>query len=369
MSKALFLTTGIAMALANGAAGAATPAATATATPAPAPALAPEIARHYVVAQRRVDIGGGRKLNLYCRGEGRFTVLFDAGHADWSNAWALVQPAVARTARACTYDRAGLGYSDAAQRPATPENVVADLRALIKSAAITGPVVLVGHSLGGYNMKQFAATHPDEVAALVLVDPSEERVAERIGAAVAAKFGDAGAAIVATYTDWMQVAVPRYQRCAEAARQRDLDPGGPLYPTCTDPDRPRLGQQIAAERQRLQVRHAYQAARASELAHCVYAADPVRDARLAALYRPAALGGMPVIVLSASGAAPSNARGEVGQFIRFQLNAMSAALSSRGQHRIVSETLSNMQIDRPDAIVGAIGEVIAQAATQSAPRN
>ncbi len=326
---------------------------------APATVLAPQIAGDYVKAQQRVDIGGGRKLNLHCRGDGPVTVLFDAGHADWSNAWALVQPAVSAKGRACTYDRAGLGYSDAAQRPATPDNVIEDLRALIKNAGIKGPLVLVGHSLGGYNMKHFAAAYPAEVAALVLVDPSEERVAARLRPAVAARFGDPGAAFIDSYTDWMKVAVPRYQGCADAARAQDLDPAGALYPKCSDPDRPRLGELIAAERKRIQVRHAYQAARASELAHCVYAADAARDARLAALFRPAALGGMPVIVLSASGAAPADVRAEAAQFTRFQLNAMSAALSSRGQHRVVPDTVSNMQMDRPDAIVGAIADVIA----------
>ena len=71
--------------------------------------VAPEILRQYTMPHERIDIGGGRKLNLLCMGDGPRTVLFDAGGSDWSVIWALVQPLVAGRARACSYDRAGLG--------------------------------------------------------------------------------------------------------------------------------------------------------------------------------------------------------------------------------------------------------------------
>src|SRR4051812_32204466 len=73
-----------------------------------------------------VDIGG-RKLNLVCMGSGDKTVLFDAGGSDWSVIWALVQPSVARRTRACSYDRAGLGYSDPAPGARSPVAVAEDL--------------------------------------------------------------------------------------------------------------------------------------------------------------------------------------------------------------------------------------------------
>ena len=57
----------------------------------------------------------GRTINLFCMGSGKRTVLFDAGGSDWSVIWGLVQPRVAARARACSYDRAGLGYSDPAR--------------------------------------------------------------------------------------------------------------------------------------------------------------------------------------------------------------------------------------------------------------
>ena len=73
----------------------------------------------YVGPHQRVDIGGGRKLNLFCMGSGGPTVLFDSGLSDWSSIWALVQPAVAKRMQACSYDRAGMGYSDPSETPRT----------------------------------------------------------------------------------------------------------------------------------------------------------------------------------------------------------------------------------------------------------
>ncbi|MBA8887644.1 pimeloyl-ACP methyl ester carboxylesterase [Dokdonella fugitiva] len=73
----------------------------------------------YAHPTRLVDVGGGRRLNLHCSGDGTPTVVFDAGLANWSQIWGLVQPVVARTTRACSYDRAGLGFSDAATRAGT----------------------------------------------------------------------------------------------------------------------------------------------------------------------------------------------------------------------------------------------------------
>jgi pimeloyl-ACP methyl ester carboxylesterase len=324
--------------------------------PAPAP-LPDEAARPYVTAQRMVDVGG-RRLNLYCMGSGERTVLFDAGGSDWSVTWALVQPAVAARARACVYDRAGLGYSDPAAGPRTPVALVEDLHRLIATAGLKTPLVLVGHSLGGFNVKLHAALYPDDVAGLVLVDPSEDRAAARTRRMVAERHG----ALLAARGELLDQAfttrlMDRYRRCGEAARDQDLDPASDLYRRCSDPVRPRLGPAIADERRRLQVRSGYQTAQASEILNSIYGderGDPVYEA----LFRPGVFGRKPVVVLTHGRYDASDPLDAAGQAQFIALHQETARLSAVSHHRVVEGANHNIQIDAPEAIVEAIGTVL-----------
>ena len=118
-----------------------------------------------------VDIGTHR-LHLHCAGEGSPTVVFDAALGASSLSWSLVHPAVARMTRACTYDRAGFGWSDAGPLPRTASRIADELHQLLSQGAVPGPFVLVGHSYGGLVMRMFASRHPEEVAGLVLIEPA-----------------------------------------------------------------------------------------------------------------------------------------------------------------------------------------------------
>jgi len=100
---------------------------------------------------RLVD-SGGRKLHLHGSGEGTPTVILMAGAGAFSIDWALVQQEVAGTTRVCSYDRAGLGWSDPGPAEETVEETVEDLHLLLRAAGETGPYLLVGASIGGvYN--------------------------------------------------------------------------------------------------------------------------------------------------------------------------------------------------------------------------
>ena len=139
-----------------------------------------------------VDIGGGRRLWLECRGHGSPTVMLEAGSGDNADVWdtialasdageMAVLPGVAAFTRVCAYDRPGTmidadhrSRSDPAPMPRTAADAVADLHALIDAAGIPGPYVLVGHSLGGIIVRLYAATYPNEIAGLVLIDASHE---------------------------------------------------------------------------------------------------------------------------------------------------------------------------------------------------
>jgi len=122
---------------------------------------------------RLLDIGGYR-LHIWCSGAGAPSVILETGLGGTTADWGLVQPEVANFTNVCSYDRAGMGYSDPGPTPRTLTRIDDELMQLLDRAAITGPVVLVGASIGGLSARLLASEHPDRVAGLVLVDPSSE---------------------------------------------------------------------------------------------------------------------------------------------------------------------------------------------------
>lgn len=116
-----------------------------------------------------IDVGGFQ-LHLYCMGSGTPTVVLEAPAGGASVAWARVQPAVARVTRACSYDRAGLGWSERGDGTYDPMEVPVQLETLMRQAGVHGPFVLVGQGLGAAFSTLFATRFPAESAGLVLVD-------------------------------------------------------------------------------------------------------------------------------------------------------------------------------------------------------
>ncbi len=116
-----------------------------------------------------VDVGGYR-LHINCIGTGSPTVVIDAGWGDWSPVWSGVQAEVAKTTQVCTYDRAGMGYSESGPLPRTAEQIATELHTLLDRAGIASPYVLVGHSLGGLPVRVFVHDYPTQVAGVVLID-------------------------------------------------------------------------------------------------------------------------------------------------------------------------------------------------------
>ena len=104
-------------------------------------------------------------------GIGSPAVVFDSGFGDWAPAWSKVQPQIAKWTRACSYDRAGAGFSDPGPMPRTSVRIAGELRTALHNAGIAGPYILVGHAYGGDNVRTFADLYMDEVAGLVLVTP------------------------------------------------------------------------------------------------------------------------------------------------------------------------------------------------------
>jgi pimeloyl-ACP methyl ester carboxylesterase len=134
-----------------------------------------------------VDVGGGRKMYLECRGVGSPTVVLVAGLKGSAEDWNIAEkpgprvfPEVAKFTRVCAYDRPGTpvgekpSRSDPVPQPTTAGEAVADLHALLSAAGEAGPYVLVGHSYGGLVVRLYASTYPEDVSGLVLVDALTE---------------------------------------------------------------------------------------------------------------------------------------------------------------------------------------------------
>ncbi len=294
-------------------------------------------ARDYPPRGALVDIGG-RRMHLDCRGTGSPTVVFESGlDTNGTLAWARVQDAIASTTRACSYDRAGIMWSDPRKTPVDAEAVADDLHATLAGAGITGPLVMVGHSLGGPLMMTYVRKYGANVAGLVFVDASHpDQVARmtRLG------FPDLGK--VAGLFGWIDAL------------------------TWTGA-------------QRLVVQPPYPGAPASTTgATTAYMAKSLHAVRLEAEALPRmfaqggelrTLGDRPTIVLTSTkprtpgdlkmlGITSATDRRVQAEWVVMQ--AEEAHWSTRGRQILVPDASHYIQFDRPDLVIAAVDEVVGQ---------
>jgi pimeloyl-ACP methyl ester carboxylesterase len=114
----------------------------------------------------------GHTMRIDCMGSGSPVIVLDAGLGDDGLTWGGVQPPLAKTTRVCSYDRAGLGWSDALPAPRDAEHIATELHGLLAAAGINVPVVLMGYSIAGIYIREYATRYPTEVAGLIFVDGS-----------------------------------------------------------------------------------------------------------------------------------------------------------------------------------------------------
>jgi pimeloyl-ACP methyl ester carboxylesterase len=273
-------------------------------------------ARRFPEPGRAVDIGG-RRLQLYCTGQGSPTVVLEAGIGGLLDSWRGVQPAIAGFTRVCSYDRAGYGASDAGPLPRTSAAIAADLHELLRRGGELPPYLLVGHSFGGYNVRVFNGLFPAEVAGIVLVDTPQE--------------------------DQFRILPPSWTAASEALlhRYRTQARWAPLY----------IGLGIARVQLHLQGADAetflilqprYLRARASEMQSMHVSAEQARTT--------GHIADKPLMVLTAG-----NSLDAASQVIwADQVQPRLAQLSSHGQQIIVPGSSHDMPNDRPAAIVDAV---------------
>ena len=114
---------------------------------------------------------GDHQLHIYCTGHGSPTVILEAPAVGLSAAWRNVQEQLSAKTRVCSYDRAGLGWSESSDRPFDPGRVPEELRTLLAGANEHGPFVVAGQGLGAAFARLYAARPDSEAAAVVLIDP------------------------------------------------------------------------------------------------------------------------------------------------------------------------------------------------------
>ena len=124
---------------------------------------------------RRIN-ADGPTLRMRMAGGGNSTVVFESGSGSPLETWIRIQPEVSKFAKTISYDRAGNGLSTKGATPRHGRNIATELHAALRNAHAAPPYILVGHSLGGPYIRIFAGMYPDEVAGLVLVDPTQEEL-------------------------------------------------------------------------------------------------------------------------------------------------------------------------------------------------
>lgn len=294
--------------------------------------------------QQMIDIGG-RSLNLYCSGQGPVTVVFDAysGGPSWS--WAKVQPAVAEHTRACVYDRAGLGFSAPSQRPATSDTAVDDLHNLLKTARIAPPYVIVGSSYGGANAQLYAYRYPEQVAGLVLVEAHHEDEFERNNKVTNGRLSEMYA-----------MALQLTNACIDHA-EKGLMPGTEAFNNCVGPTQAAYGRKLAAVNMAHSMSPAHMRVAAAEGANL-----KASEAQLRAARRP--FGALPVVALvrtinpfSDPGKPPSPlVKAMEAENLKIQSEV--AALSTRGETRVVNGAGHIIHETKPEAVVKATLDVV-----------
>lgn len=268
-----------------------------------------------------VDVGGYR-MHLYCLGAGSPAVVLDSGLSDYWLSWRKVQPKVAQFTRVCSYDRAGLGWSDPSPRARNSKVFAEELHTLLQRAQIPSPYVLVGHSMGGYDVRLFASLYRSEVEGMVLVDATDPYVLDRLPK------------LKHLTEDWCR----SLQR-----REYEMFFGLPrLEHSCgnTYPD-------SAAMRRAIECRGSYIRETHAE---CI----SVLGKSVVQVRASGSLGNIPLVVISED---PNrNSKEFLPTFERGQ--AELARLSANSQRVVATNSGHQIQLERPDLVIHAVRDVL-----------
>jgi len=281
---------------------------------------------------RLIDVGG-RRLHLLCTGHGSPTVVLEAGASSFAIDWTLVQRDVSRTNRTCAYDRAGMGWSDPSTATTRASSAL-DLHNLMAAAGEKAPFVLVGASRGGLLVRAYLLEYPDDVAGLVLVDPSSEDRLFTMLNGEGVLIAELTAEQLKTTFPKQTVRVPR-RKPQTGAPFDQLPPD--LYPV-----RVRLDEMLIAsapDSVTPEIVGAYQEGERAFLARLL--------ATRSASQHP--LGSRPTVVLT---------RGDEQNAGREAVHAALARLSTNSRHSVVAGAGHEIHLFQPPAVITAIADVV-----------
>jgi len=302
---------------------------------------------------RLVDVGGWR-LHLNCTGEAtppQPTVILEAGVGDFSVEWSLVQPAVSRFARVCSYDRAGDGWSELGPHPRTLHQIVYELNTLLNAANERGPFVLVGHSYGGWLVRLYQSSYPTEVAGMVLVEAGADDPLRMMpdGKIVHSSELATGGRVPAIKTSGPL----RVADIPPAAQQQMRAGMAEAVRTANDPPRNKL----PADAQRMR------SWALGQIGHVAAAVNPFEHEELAELRanrlrQEFPLGDLPVVVLTRGIPEETGPDGRAREEEHRKDHAMVAGMSRRGRMIVATKSGHHVQLDEPELVVSAIRDVI-----------
>ena len=245
---------------------------------------------------------GGYALHVLVSGREGPVVVFESGLGEPTETWNDVQPKVASFARTVLYDRAGIGKSEVAKGPRTVQSIVKDLHSMLKAANVPPPYILVGHSFGGLLVQLYAHSYPNEVTALVLIDPADPRLDTLLRKHM-------------TATEW-------------AAHKKAIDDAMPQMPA------PVLAELQALEKSTLT---------ATEVL-------PLPQ--------------IPVVLLTGTKKNPEFPGNPLEQDLKLQLHNQLLAEIPNSKHVLVANSRHYIQNDAPDLVIQAIQEVISESASR-----
>ncbi|MBO6524541.1 MAG: alpha/beta fold hydrolase [Balneolaceae bacterium] len=134
----------------------------------------------YLATEDKIEKDETIKFNTLVKGTGSPTIIFESGLGTPLSNWDKIQSKISDNYKTISYDRKGIGQSPVTDSPRTLENLVTDLDNVITQNKIEGPIILVGHSLGGHIVRKYQQSFPSKIAGLFLIDPTNEYIYEEV---------------------------------------------------------------------------------------------------------------------------------------------------------------------------------------------